>query len=156
MDDGLAALRQTVTDTTIPERPRMRAAREECMGSATWTVVSGAPELDLLTRMAKLPLALSKRVLLTVEHPEDLSGVRHWQQGDADMYDLQALEQRYLNRLDKGVWKHLNLWWVTAMRKARLPVSSGMPQADYTSLYVRVCKALLEDGEEWDEAEALR
>ena len=42
------------------------------------------------------------------------------------------------------------------MMKAHLPATSGMPKEVYTSLYVCICKALLEDDEEWDEAEVRR
>ena len=39
------------------------------------------------------------------------------------------------------------------MAEAHLPASSNMPKEVYTALYMCVCKALLEDNEEWDEAE---
>lgn len=111
--------------------------------------------------MSELPLAICKgkeagQVSLAVKSEAELKNLRLWNQGDEAMYEVQALEARYRNRSDPVVWKYLNAWWETAMRGANVDPKSNMPKAVYVDLYVRVCKALLEEGEEWDEKEAER
>jgi hypothetical protein len=108
-----------------------------------------------IRRMAELPLAISGTVL-SVESRAELEQLRLWEQGDVAMYERKALEARYSNRNDKQVWQYLNIWWQTSMGSAGLPERSSMPKQVYVQMYLAVCKALLEDGEQWDEAEATR
>ena len=42
------------------------------------------------------------------------------------------------------------------MTHAGLSGANHMPKSLYVDLYTRLCKALLEEGEEWDEDEAVR
>lgn len=73
------------------------------------------------------------------------------------MYTREALEARYANRAEPAVWHALNRWWALAMEQNDMdPESQSMPKGVYIALYVRVCKALLDEDDEWDEEEAVR
>ena len=107
-------------------------------------------------RMSELPVALAGEVVMTADSADVLSQLRLWEQGDASMYTRDALEARHRNRSDPQVWKYLNAWWCVAMGSAKPSMDAIMPKEVYVGMYVRVCKALLEDGEAWDEQEAIR
>ena len=122
-----------------------------------------------IRHMSELSLAVAhgkvSGVAFRVESEEALKKLRLWEQGDEAMHTREALEARYQNRSHPGVWHWLNVWWTTAMVDVDIKHSaagagthqpSGMPKHAYVSLYVRVCKLLLEEDEEWDYDEAVR
>ena len=112
-----------------------------------------------IRRMADLPLEMAReagKINLTVESEAALKQLRLWEQGDEELYTREALEARFSNRTDKQVWKYLNVWWETSLHHAGLRVDQEMPKQTYVDLYTRLCKALLEEDEDFDEPEAIR
>ena len=109
-----------------------------------------------IKRMAELPLAVDRMTcVLSVERQSELDCLRLWEQGDAAMHTREACAQRYANRTNKEVWRWLNKWWDSAMEDE--PEDEElMREHVYVAVMMNVCKALLDDGEEWDEAEARR
>ena len=71
-----------------------------------------------IKRMSELPAAMTGGVTMQVQSQEELKNLRIWEQGDANLYTREALEQRYANRSHKDVWNYLNIWWTSAMVNA--------------------------------------
>ena len=113
-----------------------------------------------IRRMSELSVAVAhgkvSGVAFSVESEETLRKLRLWEQGDEEMHTREALEARYQNRSHPGVWYWLNVWWAMAMTEVDAHLHSGMPKHAYVTLYVGVCKLLLEEDEEWDYEEAVR
>lgn len=109
---------------------------------------------------------------------DEESVLRKWQVGDNAMYEAAAIEQRYENRSDPEVVAALDAWWSVAKREeaaaqaedgegSKLMVLRRVSQADssdtkaralarrvqlrktcYVNVWMRISKALLEEGEE--------
>lgn len=115
-----------------------------------------------IKRMSELSMAAAHGklhgVAFSVENEQELRKLRLWQQGDEEMHTREALEARYRNRSHPGVWHWLNEWWKAAMGEVVEQTASDppLPKNAYVAVFVRVCKLLLDEDEEWDEIEATR
>ena len=120
-----------------------------------------------------------------VEDLAAAANLRLWEQGDESMYELEAVEKRAANRHHPDVTRVLtNYWWQTAAgHNADGPNTGGVRAGDasgagasdaettdyqgsivrgvlskgaHREMYLRICRALLEEDEVWSEAEAER
>ena len=144
--------------TRIQAVSRGRRVRRTNKWRGAAHIVCGANSLlkkIRITHMSQLPLAIDRSVVtIEAKDQEQLDHLHLWEQGDEALYTREALEARYANRSHDGVWKLLNLWWEAAM--ASNSGKDRMPKAAYVAVYARICKVLLEETEEWDEAEVIR
>ena len=103
-------------------------------------------------------------VVTVVKSIEEAASLHMWQQGDEEMYTLQHVQERFVNRFHPEVVLLLSsVWWPTALRG--LPIEGwdgdtlrtwSMPQRNHALMIVKLCRALLEPGEPLDAAEAER
>ena len=120
----------------------------------------------------------------TAATQEAIDVLKRWEQGDSSMYDAVRVAERFANRSDGKVREALNDWWQAASAEQQAspspsPIARRWGLAEkavlasndswksflnarpwtierpaYDAIFLRVQKALLEEGEDWDEQEA--
>ena len=139
--------------------PRALGRQKTLQGLVARTVgINSLLKGTRIKRMSDLALIDRSAVSVTATSAEELASLRLWEQGDEALYEREALAARYANRSNPEVWRILNQWWWVTLTQSRGEASQppSAPRAAYLQMMVLVCKALLEEDEEWDEGEALR
>ena len=90
-------------------------------------------------------------VLFEVSSPGQQKAVPLWQQGDATLHTVEALEARGKLRRDPAVVELLHRWWVAAQRSLQSGTdgqASSLKCEHYVTVHVKIAKAMLSDFEE--------
>ena len=136
-------------------------------GQADQQEKPGASVLDGTASKHELVRRSTKANNIVTEYTSesDIQGVKFSMQGDETMYTAEAMEQRFKNRTHPKVVATIDeLWWRAANyedlaenQNASLEASAHwqISKPEYVRMVTRQIRALLEEGEEWNEQEAL-